>query len=35
VERGNCKFTTKAKVAESAGASAIIIINDKHGMHHI
>nr|CAB3451551.1 unnamed protein product [Digitaria exilis] len=30
VERGNCKFTKKAKVAESAGASAIIIINDKH-----
>ncbi|CAL5020301.1 unnamed protein product [Urochloa decumbens] len=33
VERGNCKFTTKAKVAESAGASAIIIINDKHELY--
>ncbi|TVU27657.1 hypothetical protein EJB05_19153 [Eragrostis curvula] len=27
VERGNCTFTKKAKVAEAAGASAIIIIN--------
>ncbi|GJM87404.1 hypothetical protein PR202_ga03354 [Eleusine coracana subsp. coracana] len=27
VERGNCTFTTKARVAEAAGASAIIIIN--------
>ncbi|KAF8779498.1 hypothetical protein HU200_002545 [Digitaria exilis] len=33
VERGNCKFTKKAKVAESAGASAIIIINDKHELY--
>ncbi|OEL37907.1 Signal peptide peptidase-like 4 [Dichanthelium oligosanthes] len=33
VERGKCKFTTKAKVAESAGASAIIIINDKHELY--
>ncbi|XP_038971128.1 signal peptide peptidase-like 4 [Phoenix dactylifera] len=27
VHRGHCKFTTKAKVAEAAGASAILIIN--------
>lgn len=27
VHRGGCKFTTKAKVAEAAGASAILIIN--------
>ncbi|WVZ73091.1 hypothetical protein U9M48_021439 [Paspalum notatum var. saurae] len=33
VDRGNCKFTTKAKTAESAGASAIIIINDKHELY--
>jgi len=33
VERGLCKFTKKAKVAESAGASAIIIINDKHELY--
>ncbi|KAM3287471.1 signal peptide peptidase-like 4 isoform X1 [Capsicum chacoense] len=29
VHRGNCSFTTKAKVAEAAGASAIIIINNQ------
>ncbi|KAG0535560.1 hypothetical protein BDA96_04G376400 [Sorghum bicolor] len=33
VERGNCTFTTKARVAESAGASAIIIINDKQELY--
>lgn len=27
VHRGGCKFTTKTKVAEAAGASAILIIN--------
>ncbi|KAL6635390.1 hypothetical protein ACP70R_028061 [Stipagrostis hirtigluma subsp. patula] len=33
VERGKCKFTKKAKIAETAGASAIIIINDKHELY--
>ncbi|KAH7691728.1 Peptidase A22B signal peptide peptidase protein [Dioscorea alata] len=28
VHRGKCKFTSKAKVAEAAGASAILIINN-------
>ncbi|CAI9101871.1 OLC1v1000014C1 [Oldenlandia corymbosa var. corymbosa] len=29
VYRGNCSFTTKANVAEAAGASAILIINNQ------
>ncbi|KAL8114159.1 hypothetical protein AgCh_021141 [Apium graveolens] len=29
VHRGNCSFTSKANVAEAAGASAIIIINNQ------
>ncbi|KAL3381373.1 hypothetical protein AABB24_001466 [Solanum stoloniferum] len=29
VHRGNCSFTTKANVAEDAGASAILIINNQ------
>nr|XP_043621532.1 signal peptide peptidase-like 4 [Erigeron canadensis] len=29
VHRGNCSFTTKANVAEAAGASAILIINNS------
>ncbi|XP_019190430.1 PREDICTED: signal peptide peptidase-like 4 isoform X2 [Ipomoea nil] len=29
VHRGNCSFTTKANVAEAAGASAILIINNQ------
>ncbi|KAK4476590.1 hypothetical protein RD792_015747 [Penstemon davidsonii] len=29
VHRGNCSFVTKANVAEAAGASAIIIINNQ------
>ncbi|CAL9197513.1 unnamed protein product [Musa hybrid cultivar] len=29
VHRGRCKFTTKAKVAEAAGASALLIINNQ------
>ncbi|CAF2052453.1 unnamed protein product [Brassica napus] len=29
VHRGNCSFTTKTKVAEAAGASAILIINNS------
>jgi signal peptide peptidase-like protein 2B len=33
VERGNCTFTTKARVAEAAGASAIIIINNMQELY--
>ncbi|KAM0942052.1 putative PA domain, presenilin/signal peptide peptidase [Dioscorea sansibarensis] len=33
VHRGNCKFTTKAKVAEAAGASAILIINNRKELY--
>lgn len=29
VYRGNCSFTTKANVAEAAGASAVLIINNQ------
>ncbi|XP_059634185.1 signal peptide peptidase-like 4 [Cornus florida] len=29
VHRGNCSFTTKANVAEAAGATAILIINNR------
>ncbi|KAG0459134.1 hypothetical protein HPP92_022262 [Vanilla planifolia] len=29
VHRGKCKFTTKARIAEAAGASAILIINNR------
>ncbi|KAG5563256.1 hypothetical protein RHGRI_005867 [Rhododendron griersonianum] len=31
VERGNCKFTTKASNAQAAGASAILIVNNQRG----
>lgn len=33
VHRGNCKFTTKAKIAEAAGASAILIINNRKELY--
>ncbi|KAK1313519.1 Signal peptide peptidase-like 4 [Acorus calamus] len=33
VHRGNCKFTIKAKVAESVGASAILIINNRKELY--
>ncbi|CAA7399055.1 unnamed protein product [Spirodela intermedia] len=33
VHRGNCKFTTKAKVAQAAGASAILIINNRKELY--
>ncbi|XP_044951423.1 signal peptide peptidase-like 4 [Hordeum vulgare subsp. vulgare] len=33
VQRGDCKFTTKAKVAEDAGASAIVILNNRHELY--
>ncbi|XAR55071.1 hypothetical protein NMG60_11030453 [Bertholletia excelsa] len=33
VDRGHCKFTTKANVAEAAGASAILIINKQKELY--
>ncbi|XP_074561264.1 signal peptide peptidase-like 5, partial [Curcuma longa] len=33
VHRGKCKFTTKAKIAEAAGASAILIINSHRELY--
>lgn len=33
VDRGNCKFTTKANIAEAAGASAILIINNQKELY--
>ncbi|GAB4857388.1 Signal peptide peptidase-like 2 [Ancistrocladus abbreviatus] len=33
VQRGNCKFTTKANVAQAAGASAILIINNRKELY--
>lgn len=33
MHRGNCSFTRKANIAEEAGASAILIINNRTGMH--
>lgn len=33
VHRGNCTFTTKARVAEAAGASAILIINNRKELY--
>lgn len=33
VDRGNCKFTTKANLAESAGASAVLIINNQKELY--
>lgn len=32
VKRGNCTFTTKARVAQAAGAVAILVVNDKQGL---
>ena len=29
--RGDCDFTTKAKVAQSGGAAALLVINDNEG----
>jgi len=29
--RGDCDFTTKAKVAQSGGAAALLVINDTEG----
>ncbi|KAI8569594.1 hypothetical protein RHMOL_Rhmol02G0290000 [Rhododendron molle] len=33
VERGNCKFTTKASNAQAAGASAILIVNNQRELY--
>lgn len=32
MHRGNCSFTDKANFAEAAGASAILIINNRAGL---
>lgn len=29
--RGDCDFTTKAEIAQAAGAAALLVINDKEG----
>ncbi|XP_047337581.1 signal peptide peptidase-like 2 [Impatiens glandulifera] len=33
VDRGHCRFTTKANVAEAAGASAVLIINNQKELY--
>ncbi|KNA24407.1 hypothetical protein SOVF_015570 [Spinacia oleracea] len=33
VHRGHCRFTTKANIAEAAGASAVLIINDANELY--
>ncbi|KAK6935396.1 Peptidase A22B, signal peptide peptidase [Dillenia turbinata] len=33
VQRGNCKFTAKANIAEAAGASAVLIINNQKELY--
>lgn len=33
VKRGNCTFTTKARVAQAAGAVAILVVNDKQELY--
>ncbi|KAJ7567791.1 hypothetical protein O6H91_01G007200 [Diphasiastrum complanatum] len=33
VERGNCTFTTKAQVAQAAGAVAVLVKNDKEELY--
>lgn len=33
--RGDCAFTTKAEVAQSGGAAALIVINDQEGQNFI
>ncbi|KAL6979572.1 Signal peptide peptidase-like 2 [Sarracenia purpurea var. burkii] len=33
VDRGHCKFTTKANVAQAAGASAVLIINNQRELY--
>lgn len=31
VVRGDCNFTTKAKIAQAGGAAGLIVINDEEG----
>jgi signal peptide peptidase-like 2B len=31
-KRGDCAFTIKAEIAQSGGASALLVINDDEGM---
>lgn len=31
--RGDCAFTTKAEVAQAAGAAALVVINDEEGLY--
>ncbi|KAA8522418.1 hypothetical protein F0562_013221 [Nyssa sinensis] len=33
VDRGHCKFTTKANVAQAAGASAVLIVNNQKELY--
>lgn len=33
VRRGNCEFTTKARVAQKAGAVALLVVNDKQELY--
>ncbi|KAH7513913.1 hypothetical protein FEM48_Zijuj11G0033300 [Ziziphus jujuba var. spinosa] len=33
VDRGKCKFTTKANIAQAAGASAVLIINNQKELY--
>ena len=33
--RGDCDFVTKAKVAQSGGAAALLVINDKEGYNFL
>lgn len=35
MHRGNCSFVTKANVAEAAGASALLIINNQTGQFSV
>ncbi|CAL5442573.1 unnamed protein product [Camellia sinensis] len=35
VDRGNCKFTTKANVAQDAGASAVLIVNNQKELYRM
>lgn len=35
VDRGNCTFTRKAKTAQNANASAILIINNQKGRYWV
>ncbi|XP_021898447.1 signal peptide peptidase-like 3 [Carica papaya] len=34
-ERGDCDFTTKAKIAQSGGAAALVVINDKEELYEM